>query len=129
MARMLLASSLSMTRKTVAVAVVLLIAGLAPAAAVIGFCAKMPCCVPEPHDVPALAANDAGCCTTISCYEAPSHELTLTAKEPVATIGAPVVLPLLASVPAVRVSCHAFDDTSPPLTTKQRLSRLSILLI
>ncbi|HYC61040.1 MAG TPA: hypothetical protein VEK79_15875 [Thermoanaerobaculia bacterium] len=41
---MLLASSLSMTRKTLALAVVLLIAGLAPATAVIGFCAKMPCC-------------------------------------------------------------------------------------
>lgn len=118
-----------MTRKTVALAVVLLIAGLTPATAVIGFCAKMPCCFGEPHDAPALAANDAGCCTTISCYEAPSHELTVAAKAPMAKIGAPLVLPPVASVPAVPVSRHAFDDTSPPLTTKQRLSTLSILLI
>lgn len=118
-----------MTRKTLALAVVLLIASLAPATAVIGFCAKMPCCFGEPHDAPALAANNADCCTTISCYEAPSHDVTVTAKAKAATTLSLAVVPVVAVVPAAPTARHAFDDTSPPLTTKQRLSSLSILLI
>lgn len=118
-----------MTRKVLALAVVLLIAGLAPATAVIGFCAKMPCCFGDAHEGPALATNNADCCTTISCYEAPSHDLTVTAKAKTATATAQAVLPLVAIVPIAPVQPSAFDDTSPPPTTKRRLSSLSILLI
>lgn len=119
-----------MTRKVLALAVVLIVSSVAPATAVIGFCAKMPCCFGDSHEGPVLGANDADCCTTISCYEAPSHELTVTAKAKTATItAAPTVLPVVAAVPPMRVERRAFDDTSPPPTTRQRLSSLSILLI
>jgi hypothetical protein len=126
---MLLASSIPMSRKVLALVVVLITSSLAPATAVIGFCAKMPCCFGEAHDGPALAANNADCCTTISCYEAPSHELTVSAKAKSITVTTPAVLPVVAAAPAVRVARLTFDDSSPPLTTKQRLSSLSVLLI
>ena len=127
---MLLASSIPMTRKVLALAVVLIVSGLAPATAVIGFCAKMPCCFGEAHDGPALAANNADCCSTISCYEAPSHELTVSAKAKTTTAAGPAVLAVVAALPAApNVGSYSFDDTSPPPTTKQRLSSLSILLI
>jgi hypothetical protein len=126
---MLSPGSLSMMRKGLALAVVLIISSLAPATAVIGFCAKMPCCFGQAHDGPALAANDADCCSTISCYEAPSHELTVTAKAKTATAIATAVLPIVSAIPAAHVELRAFDDMSPPRTTKQRLSSLSILLI
>jgi hypothetical protein len=129
MARMLVASSVAMTRKALAIAVVLLIAGLAPATAVIGFCAKMPCCFGDPHDGPSVTANRADCCTTISCYEAPSHELTVTAKVKMATTGPAVVSAVIAALPAAPAERLTFDNSSPPPTTRQRLSTLAILLI
>jgi len=118
-----------MTRKALALAVVLIVSSIAPATAVIGFCAKMPCCFGEAHDGPVLGANNADCCTTISCYEAPSHDVTVTAKANSAIASALALTPVVAAVPAVPVARHAFDDISPPLTTKQRLSSLSILVI
>ena len=126
---MVLASSIPMSRKVLALAVVLIISSVAPASAVIGFCAKMPCCFGDAHDGPELGAANADCCTTISCYEAPSHDLTVTAKAKTATAHAPVIVPVVAALPAAVAARGAFDDTSPPLTTKQRLSSLSILLI
>jgi hypothetical protein len=126
---MVLASSIPMSRKVLALAVVLIISSVAPASAVIGFCAKMPCCFGEVHDGPELGTANADCCTTISCYEAPSHDLTVTAKAKTATAHAPVIVPVVAALPAPVAARGAFDDTSPPPTTKQRLSSLSILLI
>ena len=118
-----------MTRKILALVVVVITSGLAPATAVIGFCAKMPCCFGETERGPAITANEAHCCTTISCYEAPSHDITVTAKAKSITATAPAVLPVVAPVPPVHVARYTFDDSSPPLTTKRRLSSLSILLI
>ena len=42
--RMLLVSASKMNRKGLALVIVLFLAGLAPAAAIIGFCTRMPCC-------------------------------------------------------------------------------------
>lgn len=129
MARMPLSSSPSMTRKVLALVVVLIVFSLAPATAVIGFCARMPCCFGEAHDGAVLGANHADCCTTINCYETPSHELTVSAKAKSVTPIAPAVLPRVAVFASTHVERRAFDDTSPPPTTKQRLSSLSTLLI
>lgn len=126
---MLLTSSIPMSRKVLALAVVLIISSVAPASAVIGFCAKMPCCFGEAHGGPELGAANADCCTTISCYEAPSHDLTVTAKAKTAASHVPVIVPLVAVLPALVPARRAVDDSSPPPTTKQRLSSLSILLI
>jgi hypothetical protein len=118
-----------MTRKALALVVVLITTSLAPATAVIGFCARMPCCFGEAHDGPVLGTNNPDCCTTINCYEAPSPELTVSAKAKSIAATAPAVLPVVAVIASTHLERRSFDDTSPPPTTKQRLSSLSILLI
>ena len=129
MAQMVLAASVAVTRNVLAIAVVLLIAGLAPATAVIGFCAKMPCCFDDPHDGPALATNRADCCTTITCYEAPSHDLTATAKVKMAAAMTIDASPGVITLPVVPAGSRTFESSSPPPTTSQRLSTLATLLI
>jgi len=124
-----LASLPPMTRKVLALVVVLIVSGLAPATAVIGFCAKMPCCFSEVQDGPVLNAEMADCCTTISCYEAPSNELTFSAKMKNTGPHAPAMLPVVAAIVNEHIVRSTFDDPSPPRTAKQRLSSLSILLI
>jgi hypothetical protein len=121
--------TLAMTRKVLALTVILIISALAPATAVIGFCAKMPCCVTEGHESPALAAAMGDCCTPVNCYESPSHELTFTAKAKAFVSTAAIIgAPLSSAV-------HAGGDTGaprpapPPHSTRQRLSALSLLLI
>lgn len=126
---MLLALSIPMTRKILALMVVLIIAGFAPATAVIGFCAKMPCCFGQTHGGPALAVNMADCCSTISCYEAPPHDVTMSAKAKVFTATTLASLPVTLAMPQVAVARRTFDDTSPPPTTSERLSSLSVFLI
>lgn len=125
---MRLVSVSSMLRKVVALMVILTITGVAPATAVIGFCAKMPCCFGEAQQAPTLGTSMADCCTTINCYGAPSHELTASAKAKVFTPTLPLWSANLVASP-INASQLAFDDTSPPLTTRERLSSLSILLI
>lgn len=129
MAWMLLAFSPSMTRKVLALVVVLIISSLAPATAVLGFCAKMPCCFGQAHDGPALAANTADCCNTISCYEAPSQELTVSARAKAFPATTLATLPVTLATPQVLVARRTSGDTSPPPTTIERLSSLSVFLI
>ena len=126
---MLLSISPSMTRKVLALLVVLIATGLAPATAVLGFCAKMPCCFEEAEKGPAFAVNMADCCSAISCYEAPPHELAASGKAKVFTATALATLPVTAAMPPLAAARGTFDDTSPPPTTSERLSTLSIFLI
>ena len=121
--------TISMTRKILALAVVLTISGLAPAGAVLGFCAKMPCCFGELGGAPILGPDMAGCCTTISCYDAPSHELTVNAKAKSIAASTPAPVSVLVARPGIHFVRGTFDDTSPPPKMQQRLSSLSILLI
>jgi hypothetical protein len=127
---MLLGSSIPMTRKALAVAVVLILSSLAPATAMIGFCARMPCCFGHAHGGPAVASNDADCCTTVSCDERPSQDLIAPVKAKTMTACTPAVFAIAVAVPPTPpVVRSAFDDTSPPRTAGQRLASLSILLI
>jgi len=129
MERMLLLSSPSMTRKVLALLIVVIASGLSPATAVIGFCAKMPCCFGESQSGPALAMDMADCCSTISCYEAPSHDLAVAAKAKVFPPATFALLAVTLPIPKISAARPTFDDTSPPLTTSKRLSLLSIFLI
>lgn len=115
-------------RQMFALMVILTIACITPATAVIGFCAKMPCCFGEAQQTPALGTPMADCCTTINCYEAPSHKLTTSSEAKVSTPTLPLWSANLVASP-INASQLTFDDTSPPLTTRERLSSLSILLI
>lgn len=118
-------------RKTLALTIVLLITSVAPATAVIGFCARMPCCEHESGAAPqpVLTTENGDCCTTINCYEAPSHKLTAKDTVKVSFDAVPMltVAATLTPRPAHRVG--AFADTSPPKTARQRLAALSTLLI
>lgn len=120
-----------MTRKTLALTIALLISSLAPATAVIGFCARMPCCEHKANALPqaTLTAERADCCTTINCYEAPSQDVTAKETATVLLVAVPVVLThsVVVAMPAHRA--RAFADASPPKTLRERLSTLSTLLI
>lgn len=120
-----------MSRKVIALLVMLIAVGLGPATAVVGFCAKMPCCFSEGHEDggPAIGVDMADCCTTISCYEAPSHELTVSAKAKLFGGSVAVVLPIISAVPAAPAVRHVFHDVSPPPRTGERLASLSVFLI
>ena len=118
-----------MMRKVLALLVVVIATGLAPATAVIGFCAKMPCCFGEAEAGPVVADDMADCCSTISCYEAPPHDVTVSAKAKVFTATTLATLPVTLAMPQVAAARRTFDDTSPPPTTSERLSSLSVFLI
>jgi len=118
-----------MKRKTLALIVVLIVTGLAPATAVLGFCARMPCCFTQSHLGPILSVGTSDCCNTISCYEVPPHESTASAKAHVLMADAPAVLPAATLFPARPAVKHVFVDLSPPRTTGDRLAALSVLLI
>jgi hypothetical protein len=128
---MLLVCTSTMNRKSLAVVIVLLIAGLAPATAIIGFCARMPCCSHASNATTAAFSTERNdCCTTIACYESPSLRLSTSPTSADAVLAAPVLVittaPAIAPAPIVT---QAFSDTSPPLSSRHRLAVLSTLLI
>lgn len=120
-----------MIRKALALTIVLLISSLATATAVIGFCARMPCCEHKAGAVPqpVLSTERTDCCTPISCYEAPSQKLTTKDSAKLSLVAVPVVVTLSAAAPMFPHPARAFGDTSPPKTVRERLSTLSTLLI
>jgi hypothetical protein len=98
--------------------------------AVIGFCARMPCCGHSPADALALATERADCCTTIACYESQSATLSTAAAAPLSAMDLPLrVLDVRGlSAPAVQATLPLID-TSPPRRTGGRLAELSTLVI
>lgn len=117
-----------MNRKSLALLIVLMSAGLAPATAIIGFCARMPCCR---HAAPlplAFTGTATDCCTTIACYESPSARLGTTTVLSQLVVATPVVEASVKQLPAVTATVAPID-TSPPRATPDRLAQLSILLI
>jgi hypothetical protein len=119
-----------MNRKSLAVAIVLLIAALAPATAIIGFCARMPCCSHTSDTTAAFSAERNDCCTTIACYESPSATLATAASAPLSLIVAPMLTLEVPALPTPDSTIGAAPiDTSPPRRTSDRLAVLSTLLI
>jgi len=116
-------------RRTFALLVALLVSGLAPATVAIGFCVKRPCCVGEAAQSEVLAVDLSDCCTTISCSDEPSQDLAVSAKAKVLIASTLAMLPVAPALPQVSETLHTFDDTSPPLTTSERLSSLSVFRI
>jgi hypothetical protein len=119
-----------MNRKPIAIAIVLLLAALAPLTAITGFCARMPCCGHAPADALSLAIERADCCTTIACYESQSATLSVSAAASFSAMELPVrvlEVPNL-SAPDTQAALPPID-TSPPRTTGGRLAQLSTLII
>ena len=118
-----------MNLKSLALAIVILLAGLSPATAIIGFCARMPCCGHQPAASLSLTTERADCCTTITCYESPSAKLATTVSAP-HPHALPLVLLIVPALPApVASTAPPPIDTSPPRAMRDRLAVLSILLI
>ena len=122
-------STSTMNRKSLALMIVLLIAGLAPATAIIGFCARMPCCSHVSEEATAFSTERNDCCTTIACYESPSLELTTAPTSADALFAAPVVITVAPAPSRAPLLAEAFADTSPPVPVRHRLAILSTLLI
>src|SRR4051794_10514391 len=118
----------TMTRNLVTTAIVLLIALLAPATAIIGFCSRMPCCSHDSGAAAALSTDRNDCCTTIACYESPSLKLMTAATSSNALPVTPALVAVATPSPAPLLA-HASDDPSPPLRVRHRLAILSTLLI
>ena len=116
-----------MTRKSLSLAIVLLIAGMAPVAAIIGFCTRMPCCSHHSEAAIAVAADAGDCCTTITCYDAAPAKLTTAA--PAAPSVAPASVAAVSTPRVVLRVARTVIDTSPPRSTANRLAILSLLLI
>lgn len=120
-------------RKALVLIVAVLIIGVVPATAVIGFCAKMPCCFPKPSPAGTVSLKAAAqdCCTSIACAETSPQKLdrTPSLKSPTTN---PLVLAATAAVvpdaPALLVRDY-HDLAPPPPTVRQRLSVFSLLLI
>ena len=128
MERMLLVPTPTMNRKPLALLIVLLIAALAPASAILGFCARMPCCSHASGASAAFSTERNDCCTTIACYESPSLKLTTAPASSDALLAAPALMTVVATTSPASLIIQDFADTSPPLS-RHRLAILSILLI
>ena len=118
-----------MNRKTLALLIVLVIAGLTPAIAIIGFCSRMPCCTHAPNATVAFSTKGKDCCTTIACYESPSFKLTTAPTSTDALLATPALITIAPAPPAPPFVAQLFADTSPPLSSRHRLAILSTLLI
>jgi hypothetical protein len=129
MERMLPVSLSTMNRKSLALAIVLLIGGLAPASAIIGFCPRMPCCSNASDATAAFSTERNDCCDTIACYELPSLKLTIAPISADALLAAPAVITIAPAPPPTPLLAQAFRDTSPPAPVRHRLAILSTLLI
>ena len=119
-----------MNRKPFALLIVLLIAALAPASAIIGFCTRMPCCSHASDATAAFSTERDDCCTTIACSESPSAKLTngtASSYTPPATPALVGAASVIASPTQLRT--REIIDTSPPASTRHRLAILSTLLI
>lgn len=119
-----------MMRRLYAIAVVFLLSGILPLAAVAGFCATKPCCRAHSHSSMSSLGAKPGCCDTINCdttaqrIEATGAKSTTAQPQPsVATLSP---LAVITAPPANH--WHDRLDTGPP-PTRQRLATLSILLI
>jgi len=119
-----------MNRKLLALVIVLLLAALAPAGAIVGFCARLPCCGHASGGSLALTTERADCCTTITCYESPSARLATSAFASLSLLAMPL---LAVNAPAFHAPVPSTPpgpiDASPPRELGDRLATLSTLII
>ena len=111
------------------VAIVLIIAGLAPATAIIGFCKRMPCCSHTADVSAALSTERTDCCTTVTCYESPSARLTSGTSPTADMLATPALLSVAPAPTMAAFLARVPVDTSPPMTMQHRLAVLSTLLV
>jgi hypothetical protein len=118
-------------RKAIIATVVLLIALSSPLSAVVGFCAKMPCC--ESHEAShdaTLAPPPVDCCTSVSCALAPpGHQQTSATVHYAAGAILFSTVSIHVTPPPMPARSSGAIEPSPPSGVGDRLSLLSTFLI
>jgi hypothetical protein len=129
---MLSASLADPMRKALVLAFAVLIAGVVPATAVIGFCARMPCCFAHEREASVeLTAEHPDCCDSINCAETPPQDFDRASSARSLTqtlVVFPQTVTIAPAAPTLPVRDY-HDLAPPPPTARQRLSVLSLLLI
>ncbi|HVT44532.1 MAG TPA: hypothetical protein VMT00_09090 [Thermoanaerobaculia bacterium] len=109
-------------RKALALLFAVLIIGAAPAMAVIGFCAKQPCCLPSGD----LSFDLESCCGELACDERDvSASETVKKQSPAPAVFAAAGNPLAVTPPRVTDG----HEVRTVRSLSERLASLSILLI
>lgn len=114
-------------RRVLALAVIALLAALAPAASIAGFCSRMPCCAHSSGGGPVFATERGDCCTTVTCEERPSAALVSSASHYDDVSLSSVLVPRAVG-PLLRAFPREVNDRIP-CASRQRLAVLSILII
>lgn len=112
-----------MLRRTVMIVLVLAVSGLVPLMATRGSCTDMPCC----HHHAAVVTSAADCCSPATCIKEDQ-----AIHSPVGFAERHVAVRAVAVVPVTVAHQRTFvphPSSSPPISTTERLSVLSILLI
>lgn len=109
------------------IVLVLAVSGLVPLLANGGSCAEMPCC--HHHGVAVASAGAGDCCSPATCTK--EEQAVRAATSFAQRHQAAIVVATMAVLPAVAEdrSLPRRIASSPPITTTERLSVLSILLI
>jgi hypothetical protein len=120
-------------RKAVLLVLAVVIIGAVPATAIIGFCAKMPCCFAKHGEghAASIGFERQDCCDTVRCAETQPQKLGLSPdlKAPgMAAVDLPLPVTVIPASPLLAAGPHAGIAPAPP-AVRQRLSALSLLLI
>ena len=101
-------------RKSIAVVVLALFAGLAPLTAAVFFCTEAPCCIGDAETHASMSRPRADCCAPVSCYEPPAQKLPKdTSLQTFPTEGDVSFLALSGS-PRIAKDAHPIESASPP---------------
>lgn len=112
-----------MGRRLLIAVMLVAVSGMVPLMAHAGSCNAMPCC----HKSGTSVAANGGCCQPTTCSRDDQALRTTTRVIVAAALRAPVVM--TAQFRPTPILRPALLSPSPPLSTSQRLSALSTLLI
>lgn len=118
-----------MMRKTLAMLIVLIVAGFEPAMAGVAFCAQSSCCTAGAEDGARSSLDRPGCCDAVPCYEAPPVDSAVSAETKVIAAPAHALVRVASLSPRTAAPRIAVHVPSPPRTMSERLSSLSLFLI
>jgi hypothetical protein len=112
-------------RRLIVIGLCVVLSGAFAASAYATLCEPMPCCVNQPAE---LNTAPADCCgITAETNEQPQN---VASKPSVKANDDGTVLPPVAQRSSVRIAATILaNDSSPPPTTRERLSTLAVLLI
>jgi len=118
---------IQMLRKLTMVILAVAVSGLVPLMANGGSCAEMPCCH---HDGTVVSTAASDCCSPATCIK--EEQAVRTATSAAQRHQAPLLIAIIPLRPAIAMHDPVLQQRvswSPPASTAERLSVLSVLLI